>query len=134
MSKSSVASPRRDAKLQASASISFLITLFHRSANAGSLVLHSEANNWSWVPVVGCLLGGVLGAFLYIALIEMHHTPDNDGETAYELQSIVTSKPEVCRMQGNGLGMGNMAFTEDGMGPNNNQGLGTNVTEKTSQL
>ena len=82
---------------------------------------------------MGCLLGGVLGALLYIVLIEMHHTPVNDGETAYELQSIVTSKPEVRKLQGNGLG--NMAFTEDGMGPNNNnQVLGTNVTEKSSQL
>lgn len=68
---------------------------------------------------------------MYIALIEMHHTPDNDGETAYELQSIVTSKPEVRKMQGNGLGMGNVAFTEDGLGLNNNQGLGPNMTEKT---
>ena len=82
--------------------------------------------------MVGGLSGGVLGALLYIALIEMHHTSDNDGETAYELQSIVTSKPELLGMQGNGLGMGNMAFTEDGKGLNNNQGLGTNVTEKTS--
>ena len=86
------------------------------------------------MPVVGCLLGGVLGAFLYIALIEMHHTPANDGETAYELQSIVISKPEICKMQGNGLGMGNVAFKEDGMGPSNNQGLGMNATEKASQL
>lgn len=69
---------------------------------------------------------------MYIALIEMHHTPDNDGETAYELQSIVTSKPELRGMQGNGLGTGNMAFTEDGKGLNNNQGLGMNVTEKKS--
>ena len=79
-------------------------------------------------------MGGVIGAFLYIALIEMHHTPDNDGETAYELQSIVTSKPEVRKIQSNGLGMGNVAFTEDGLGFNNNQGLGPNMTEKTSQL
>ena len=82
--------------------------------------------------MVGGLSGGVLGALLYIALIEMHHTSDNDGETAYELQSIVTSKPELLGMQENGLGMGNMAFTEDGKGLNNNQGLGTKVTEKTS--
>ena len=71
---------------------------------------------------------------MYIALIEMHHTSDNDGETAYELQSIVTSKPELRGMQGNGLGTGNMAFTEDGKGPNNNQRLGTNVSEKSSQF
>ena len=82
--------------------------------------------------MVGGLSGGVLGALLYIALIELHHKSDNDGETAYELQSIVTSKPELLGMQGNGLGMGNMAFTEDGKGLNNNQGLGTKVTEKTS--
>ena len=102
--------------------------------NTGSFVLHSEANNWSWVPVVGCLTGGVLGAFAYIALIEIHHTPDDDGVTGYELQGIVTNTPELRKMQGNGLGMGNKSFTEDGMGPNNNQGPGVSVTEKTSQL
>lgn len=84
--------------------------------------------------MVGSLLGGVSGAFLYIALIEMHHTPENDGETAYELQSIVTSKPEICKNQGNVVGMGNTAFTEDGGRPNNNQGLGMNVTDRSSQL
>lgn len=79
-------------------------------------------------------MGGVLGALAYIALIEMHHTSDNDGVTGYELQSIVTSTHEFRKMQENGLGTGNVAFTEDGLGPNHNQGQGMNVTEKTSQL
>lgn len=79
-------------------------------------------------------MGGVLGALSYIVLIEMHHVSDDDGETGFELQSVVTTTPEFRKTQGNGLGMGNMAFTEDGMGPNDNQGLAMNVIEKTSQL
>ena len=41
--------------------------------------------SWSWVPCVACLVGGVLGAFLYIGFIEMHHDPDeteNEAELA----------------------------------------------------
>lgn len=111
-----------------------IITLFHPNANNGSLIFRSEANHWSWVPVVGCLLGGVLGAFSYIVLIEIHHVSDNDGETGFDLQSVVTSTPEFRKMQGNGLGMGNMAFTDDGMKPHDNQEFAMNVIEKTSQL
>ena len=35
----------------------------------------SVHDNWSWVPVVACLVGGVLGALLYIVFIELHHEP-----------------------------------------------------------
>ena len=52
-----------------------------------------EANNWSWVPVVGSLLGGVLGSFSYILLIEMHHKADYEMEGEVELQSVVSSRP-----------------------------------------
>ena len=81
-------------------------------------------------------MGGVLGALAYIVLVEVHHVSDNDGETGYELQSVVTSTPEFrsIKTQGNGLGRGNMAFTEDGMSPKDNQGHTMNVIEKTSQL
>lgn len=109
--------------------------LFTAVAGWGTGVF-TAANNWSWVPVVGCLLGGVLGALVYMVLIEIHHVPDNDGETGYELQTVVSSTPAFhnVKTQRNGLGMGNMAFTEDGMGPSGNQGLTMNVIEKTSQL
>lgn len=96
----------------------------------------SAANNWSWVPVVGCMLGGVLGALVYIVLIEIHHVPGDDGETGYELQSVFSTNPESTRSrtQENGLGMGNMAFTEDGMRQLTCQGPTMSVVEKTSQL
>jgi glycerol uptake facilitator-like aquaporin len=33
----------------------------------------SAGNGWWWVPIVGPLLGGVLGGFFYDALIGRHH-------------------------------------------------------------
>ncbi|XP_031550196.1 aquaporin-3-like [Actinia tenebrosa] len=33
-------------------------------------------NNWSWVPVVACLLGGVAGGLFYMVLIELQHDSD----------------------------------------------------------
>lgn len=50
----------------------------------GLFVFYSEVNNWFWVLVVGCLLGGVLGVLLYIVFIEMYYVLDNDGEIVYE--------------------------------------------------
>ena len=70
------------------------------------------------MPVVGCFLGGILGALIYICLIEMHHDSENDGETGYELECVVTTMPE-CKTQGNEVGKGNMAF-KDGAIDNNN--------------
>lgn len=79
------------------------------------------------------MLGGVLGALVYIVLIEIHHVPGDDGETGYELQSVFSTNPEFTRSrtQENGLGMGNMAFTEDGMRQLTCQGPTMSVVEKT---
>lgn len=71
---------------------------------------HRAANNWSWVPVVGGLLGGILGALIYIGFIEMHHVSENNGRTGYELESIVTISPETKR-KGQEIGKANMAFS-----------------------
>ena len=30
-------------------------------------------HSWAWVPIIACLLGGVLGAIVYIITIELHH-------------------------------------------------------------
>ena len=79
---------------------------------------HREANNWSWVPVVGCFLGGILGSLIYICLIEMHHGSENDGETGYELECIVTTMPE-SKPRGNEIGKKNMALN-DGIIDNKN--------------
>ncbi|KAJ7357531.1 hypothetical protein OS493_024336 [Desmophyllum pertusum] len=49
----------------------------------------TAGNNWSWVPVVGCFLGGILGALSYIGLIEMHHSPDEEAPSGTELESII---------------------------------------------
>ena len=41
-------------------------------------------NNWAWVPVIACPLGGVLGAIVYIITIEFHHSASADTEHPYE--------------------------------------------------
>ena len=33
-------------------------------------------NSWWWVPIVAPVIGGVLGDFVYDALITSHHPPD----------------------------------------------------------
>lgn len=52
----------------------------------------TAGNNWSWVPVIACLLGGVLGALIYIGLIEMHHGPDEPDKDEKELERIIISE------------------------------------------
>ena len=57
----------------------------------GIFCLHSAGNNWSWVPIIGCFLGGILGALAYIGLIEMHHPSEEQRPANTELESIITS-------------------------------------------
>lgn len=59
--------------------------------------------------MVGCLVGGVLGALVYIGLIEMHHDTEDNGETGYDLERIVISTPDF-KAQANDIGNGNLAF------------------------
>lgn len=60
--------------------------LFTAMAGWGGEVF-TAANHWAWVPVIACPLGGVLGAFVYIFFIELHHPPtnrnDNDPDNPY---------------------------------------------------
>ncbi|XP_048581263.1 aquaporin-9 isoform X2 [Nematostella vectensis] len=44
-------------------------------------------NYWAWVPIVGCLLGGIAGAVLYIVLIEMHHVNGDDTLHSVKVES-----------------------------------------------
>ena len=69
------------------------LVLFECYVLNGMFCLHSAGNNWSWVPIIGCFLGGILGALTYIGLIEMHHPPEDPRQpTNTELESIITSK------------------------------------------
>lgn len=57
------------------------------------LVFYRAGNNWWWVPVVAPMLGGVLGAMIYIVLIEIHHSDtqpveENDVHGKYELTNM----------------------------------------------
>jgi len=38
---------------------------------------------WAWVPIIACLLGGVLGAIIYIITIELHHPVSDDVDKTY---------------------------------------------------
>uniref|UniRef100_A0A8C3UMI0 Aquaporin 9 n=1 Tax=Catharus ustulatus TaxID=91951 RepID=A0A8C3UMI0_CATUS len=53
----------------------------------------TAGNNWWWVPIVAPLLGGVLGALIYIIFIEIHHSDpqtgdENEVHTKYELTNM----------------------------------------------
>jgi MIP family channel proteins len=50
--------------------------LFTYVAGWGSEVF-TAYNHWWWVPIVGPLVGGVLGGFLYDLFIAKHHPPEN---------------------------------------------------------
>jgi len=40
-------------------------------------------HGWAWVPIIACLLGGVLGAIIYIITIELHHPVIDDVDKTY---------------------------------------------------
>ena len=40
-------------------------------------------HSWAWVPIIACLLGGVLGAIVYIITIELHHKASEDVDNRY---------------------------------------------------
>ncbi|XP_074618868.1 aquaporin-3-like isoform X3 [Acropora palmata] len=52
----------------------------------------TAGNNWSWVPVIACLMGGITGAFIYIGLIETHHDSDEPNENGRELERIIINE------------------------------------------
>lgn len=51
-------------------------------------------NNWVWVLVIVCLLGGVLGVIVYIIIIEFYYLVFVDIEYFYELICIVVVRIE----------------------------------------
>uniref|UniRef100_A0A8U7P7S0 Aquaporin 9 n=1 Tax=Corvus moneduloides TaxID=1196302 RepID=A0A8U7P7S0_CORMO len=58
-----------------------------------SLFISLAGNNWWWVPIVAPLLGGVLGAMIYVIFIEIHHSDPQSGEeneahAKYELTNM----------------------------------------------
>ncbi|XP_051500432.1 aquaporin-9b [Myxocyprinus asiaticus] len=55
----------------------------------------SAGNGWWWVPVVGPMVGGVVGAVIYFLMIELHHPEteknpedDNSLKDKYELNTV----------------------------------------------
>ncbi|RXN04142.1 aquaporin-9 [Labeo rohita] len=68
--------------------------LFTAMAGWG-LEVFSAGNSWWWVPVVGPMMGGVLGALIYFLMIELHHPEpernledDNSIKDKYELNTV----------------------------------------------
>lgn len=47
-------------------------------------------NNWSWVPVIGCFVGGVVGAVVYILTIEIHHVIEENTDDV-EMDRVITN-------------------------------------------
>ncbi|XP_009319855.1 PREDICTED: aquaporin-9 isoform X2 [Pygoscelis adeliae] len=54
----------------------------------------TAGNNWWWVPIVAPMLGGVLGAIIYIIFIEIHHSDTQPGE-----ENDVYDKYELTNME-----------------------------------
>ncbi|KAG1942121.1 aquaporin-9b [Pimephales promelas] len=59
------------------------------------LDVFSAGNGWWWVPVVGPMVGGVVGAVIYFFMIELHHPEpekyledDNSVKDKYELNTV----------------------------------------------
>ena len=45
------------------------------------LFIYSYRNyNWFWVPIIGPHIGAILGAILYLLLVEVHWPSENDPE------------------------------------------------------
>lgn len=63
------------------------------------LYMHRSGNGWWWVPVIAPLVGGVLGAGIYTAMVELHHPPSSKQscEGQVEEESAPLGKQEnIC--------------------------------------
>ncbi|KAM9408754.1 aquaporin-7 [Pholidichthys leucotaenia] len=74
--------------------------VFTAMAGWGAEVFRS-GNGWWWVPLVAPPIGGVLGAGLYKAFVELHHPllSEQDGETQEELvclQKEQSPSVDIC--------------------------------------
>lgn len=59
------------------------------------LYLCRSGNGWWWVPLIAPLIGGLLGAGLYKALVEMHHPPlSEQGEGLVKEETVPLGKQE----------------------------------------
>nr|ATX74162.1 aqp9 [Gobiocypris rarus] len=56
------------------------------------LEVFSAGNGWWWVPVVGPMVGGVVGAVIYFLMIELHHP---EPEKNYEDDNSIKDKYEL---------------------------------------
>lgn len=58
--------------------------------------------NWFWVPLVGPHVGAILGAVLYLLLIEVHWDPELDISPEYEGGDMSTSKQRAVNENNTG--------------------------------
>ncbi|KAM4740907.1 aquaporin-7 [Anableps anableps] len=57
-----------------------------------------SGNGWWWVPLVATSIGGVLGAGVYKAFVEMHHPPlsGQEGDPIEEESLPLNKKQDIC--------------------------------------
>lgn len=64
------------------------------------LYLCRSGNGWWWVPLVAPPIGGVLGAGLYRALVEMHHPPLSEQDEGlvdeFEKRASLEKQENIC--------------------------------------
>ncbi|MBN3287252.1 AQP9 protein, partial [Polyodon spathula] len=68
--------------------------LFTAMAGWGTEVF-SAGNHWWWIPVAGPLVGGMVGAVIYVLFIELHHT---DPQKTPEEENSMKDKYEMITM------------------------------------
>ncbi|RXM94392.1 Aquaporin-9 [Acipenser ruthenus] len=68
--------------------------LFTAIAGWGTEVF-SAGSHWWWIPVAGPLVGGMVGAVIYVLFIELHHA---DPQKTPEAENSMKDKYEMIAM------------------------------------
>lgn len=63
--------------------------------------LTPHGQHWWWVPILGPIIGGICGAFMYIVFVEMHHEPENKDEEGKRTRLEDNNHEEMPMNEGN---------------------------------
>ncbi|KAG2462770.1 AQP10 protein, partial [Polypterus senegalus] len=72
--------------------------LFTWSAGWGTAVF-TAFENWWWIPIVAPMLGGVIGAYIYLLFIEFHH---EDSDNMVQQSKSLTNQGDITSLANKG--------------------------------